>query len=103
MFVQSASGSFARAGTVAAFYTVGLASFAPALGRTIDRYGPRKLLFACAFAFPAALVALIAAVHSSDLLWPACLLAVAAGACFPPITVCMRTFLKQRLTEDALL
>ena len=103
MFVQSASGSFARAGTVAACYTVGLASFAPALGRIIDRYGPRNVLLGCAFTFPAALGALIAAVHSSDLLWLAGLLAAAAGACFPPITVCMRTFLKQRLEEDALL
>ena len=103
MFAQSATGSFARAGTVAACYTVGLAALAPALGRVIDRYGPRELLLASAFAFPAALLALIFALHSSGPLWIAGLLAAAAGACFPPITVCMRTFLKQRLKDDALL
>jgi MFS family permease len=103
MLAQSASGSFARGGTVAACYTVGLAVLAPALGRVIDRHGPRRLLLACAFAFPASLLALIAALYSSGPAWIVGALAISAGACFPPITVCMRTFLKQRLKDDALL
>lgn len=103
MLAQLASGSFARGGTVAASYTVGLATLAPALGRIIDRYGPRDLLLASAFAFPTALLALIFALQSTVPIWIAAALASAAGACFPPITVCMRTFLKQRLKEDALL
>ena len=103
MFAQSASGSFARGGTVAACYTLGLAVLAPALGRVIDRRGPRPLLLACAFAFPASLLALIAALYSSGPAWIVGALAISAGACFPPITVCMRTFLKQRLKDDALL
>jgi predicted MFS family arabinose efflux permease len=101
MFAQSATGSFARGGTVAACYTIGLAALAPALGRVIDRYGPRQLLLASAFAFPAALLALVLALRSDGPIWIAGLLAGAAGACFPPITVCMRTFLKQRLKDDA--
>jgi hypothetical protein len=36
-------------------------------------------------------------------LWLAFTLAAAAGAAFPPITVCMRTFFKQQLKEGALL
>jgi len=103
MLAQASTGSFARGGTVAACYTVGLAALAPALGRAIDRYGPRPLLLASAFAFPATLVALILALRSSEPLWIAGALAAAAGACFPPITVCMRSFLKQRLKDDALL
>ena len=103
MLAQTVSGSFARGGTVAACYTLGLAVLAPALGRVIDRRGPRPLLLACAFAFPASLLALIAALHSSGPAWIAAALAIAAGASFPPITVCMRTFLKQRLKDDALL
>lgn len=102
MLAQSASGSFARGGTVAACYTIGLAALAPALGRAIDRYGPRGLLLASAFSFPATLLALIFALQSSAPIWVAGALAIAAGACFPPITVCMRTFLKQRLKDDAL-
>jgi len=103
MLAQSATGSFARAGTVAACYTIGLAALAPALGRAIDRYGPKGPLLASAFAFPAALLALVFALQSGGALWIAGLLAAAAGACFPPITVCMRTFLKQQLQDDALL
>jgi MFS family permease len=103
MLAQSTSGSFARGGTVAACYTVGLAALAPALGRAIDRYGPKSPLLASAFAFPAALLALVVALQSSAPLWIAGALAAAAGACFPPITVCMRTFLKQQLQDDALL
>jgi MFS family permease len=103
MLAQSVSDSFARGGSVAACYTLGLAVLAPALGRLIDRRGPRHLLLACAFAFPASLLALIAALHAGGHPWIAAALAIAAGASFPPITVCMRTFLKQRLKDDALL
>ncbi len=112
MLAQDATGSFGRAGAVAACYVAGLALVAPLLGRLIDRYGPRATLLSCAFAFPAALAALVAALslhtahasHSAPTApWLAFALAAAAGACFPPITVCMRTFFKQRLKEDMLL
>lgn len=102
MLVQAATQSFAHGGAVAACYTAGLAICAPLLGRAIDRYGPRHVLLACAFAFPAALIALILALASLPA-WTWFALAATAGACFPPITVCMRTFFKQRLREEALL
>ena len=56
-----------------------------------------------ALLFPASLAALLAAV-SLDMsrLW-IFVCAAAAGASFPPITVCMRTYLRQRLRDDALL
>lgn len=97
---QQASGSFATGGLTASFYVAGLAVLAPLLGRVIDRHGPRSTLLACAFAFPAALCALVAALLAPAPLWVNLACAVAAGASFPPITVCMRTFLKQRLKED---
>ena len=103
MLAQDTTGSFARGGVIAASYVAGLASVAPLLGRLIDRYGPRPTLRACAFAFPTALAALVAALAVPAPLWIACVLAAAAGACFPPITVCMRTFFRLRLKEDALL
>lgn len=101
LLVQTATGSFARGGAATACYVLGLAMVAPALGRLIDRYGPRFTLFACAFAFPAALIALVLAVH--QLASPLLILAsaAAAGASFPPITVCMRTYFRQRLGDDA--
>jgi hypothetical protein len=60
-------------------------------------------LLTCSVAFPAALLSLVAAVEtgSHPILIP--LFAAAAGATFPPITVCMRTYFKQRLSDDALL
>ena len=76
---------------------------APLLGRVIDRHGPRTTLLVCGVAFPAALVALVAAVH--HLQSPVLILgaAAAAGVTFPPITACMRTYLRQQLAEDTLL
>ncbi len=115
MLAKDSTGSFGRGGAVAACYVAGLALVAPLLGRLIDRYGPRATLLSCAFVFPATLAALVAALslhaahashasHSAPTApWLAFALAAAAGACFPPITVCMRTFFKQRLKEDMLL
>ena len=103
MLAQSATGSFARGGMVAACYVAGLATIAPLFGRLIDRHGPRVTLLACAFLFPSALAALVVALEHAAPLWTAFMFAAAAGASFPPITVCMRTYFKQRLKDDALL
>src|SRR5262245_29132185 len=101
LYVQSALGSFAKGGAAAAFYMAGLSIVAPILGRVIDRYGPRGVLLAAAVLFPASLVALIWSIEhlgASGLL-----IAAAVGATFPPITVCMRTFFRQRLADEQLL
>jgi MFS family permease len=98
---QASSGSFGLAGAVAACYLAGLATMAPVLGRLIDRTGPARTLLVCAFIFPATLVTLVAALRFGAPLWTAFVLAALAGACFPPITVCLRTFLRQRLLEEA--
>jgi len=103
MLAQDTSGSFGHGGAVAACYVAGLATVGPMFGRLIDRYGPRTALLACAFAFPASLAALVVALTSSAPLWMAFTAAATSGACFPPITVCMRTFFKQQLKEDLLL
>ena len=103
LLVQSTKGSFAAGGAASGCYVAGLAAIAPALGRMIDRYGPRLTLLASGIAFPAALLALVAAVSDGGATWITWVCAAAAGATFPPITVCMRTYLKRRLTDDALL
>lgn len=103
LLVQTATASFSQGGAATACYVIGLACVAPALGRLIDRNGPRFTLLACSATFPAALLALVAAVDARA--HPVLILAfaAAAGATFPPITVCMRTYFKQRLSDDSLL
>jgi len=98
---QASSGSFGLAGAVAACYLAGLAAMAPVLGRVIDRTGPARILLVFAFVFPATLVTLVATLRFGAPLWTAFALAALAGASFPPITVCLRTFLRQRLLEEA--
>jgi MFS family permease len=103
LLVQAATDSFSKGGAAAACYVIGLATIAPALGRLIDRIGPRLVLRVCSITFPAALLGLVTAVETRS--HPALILifAAAAGATFPPITVCMRTYFRQRLNDDALL
>jgi len=103
LLTQSASGSFAYAGAAVASYIAGLASIAPLLGRIIDRSGPARTLLVCGFLYPSALLALCAAVLRTFPMLAILGLAFAAGASYPPITVCMRTFFHQRLGEERLL
>jgi MFS family permease len=103
LLAQGATGSFAHGGAAAAVYVAGLACTAPILGRIIDRSGPRRTLMVCAIAYPSALCAFVLAVQAGAALAPALALAALAGASFPPITVCMRTFYRQQLADDALL
>ena len=97
---QASSGSFGIAGAVAACYLAGLAAMAPVIGRLIDRTGPKRVLAVCVAIFPATLGALVVALHFDAPRGIAFVLSAAAGASFPPITVSMRTFLRQRLAHD---
>ncbi len=101
MLVQDTTGSYGKAGTVAAAYVAGLAFIAPILGRIIDRYGPRMALAVTSFAFPASLAGLVTAARLDTAEAAAYGCAVAAGAFFPPITVCLRTYLRQQLQDEA--
>jgi predicted MFS family arabinose efflux permease len=103
LLVQSVDGSYAQAGLIGATYVAGLAAASPLLGRLIDRIGPRRVLAACALLYPAALLALVAALQMRAPTAVSLLLAALAGASFPPVTACQRAWLRQKLGEDALL
>ncbi len=100
LMTQAASGSFARSGIATAGYMAGLAALAPLLGRHIDRNGPRRVLIASVMVYPSAMLALAAATLMATPYWMVLLAGLAAGASFPPITVCMRTLFKRLLTDD---
>ena len=103
LLVQEASDSFATGGAATGCYVAGLACVAPIIGRIIDRSGPRAVLTACAFLFPTALAALLGAVAAKTGALAIFAFAALAGASFPPISVCMRTYLRQRMANEALL
>lgn len=103
LLMQTSSGSFALGGAAAGCYVTGLALVAPTLGRLIDRHGPRRILAACSVVFPCALLVLVGASGRAEFGWLAFTAAAAAGAAFPPITVCMRTYFRQSLADEALL
>lgn len=103
LLVQSESGSFAAGGFATGCYVAGLAFVAPLLGRVIDRNGPRVTLLTCALLFPASMAALVTTVGANAATPFVLACAIAAGATFPPVTVCMRTYLRQRIVDDATL
>jgi len=86
--VSAASGSYAKAGGAVGAYGLGVAAFAPVIGRLADRCGARRVLLACIAAQLPALLLLSAAAHGSGL----ALLAPAfvAGMVQPPLVACMR-------------
>jgi len=103
LLTQEQTGSFGRAGATTAGYYAGLASVAPFIGRLIDRRGPRAILRTCGTVYPTALAGLAAAIVVGFPVWLVLPLAAVAGATFPPITVCMRTFLRRQLGDDVAL
>jgi MFS family permease len=103
LFLRERSGSFSVAGTAAACYVAGLAVVAPALGRMMDRVGPRPVLTASAVVYPLALAALIALVLGSAATGWVLVAAALAGAAFPPVTVCMRAMYPRLVPDPALL
>ena len=90
LFVQGASGSFARAGWVSAAYMAALAVQAPLLGRWVDQRGPRGVLGPLAALHVLAMLALVGAVSGRLALPWVLLAAFGAGLSFPPVAMVLR-------------
>jgi predicted MFS family arabinose efflux permease len=88
LVVAGATGSLARAGLAAAFYSIGAGMARPVQGRLIDRRGPRAVLVVTGCLHAAAL-ACLAREGGAPI---AILLALAwlAGTGLPPVSVAMR-------------
>lgn len=100
LLVQTASGSFARAGWVAGAYMTALALQAPLLGRWVDQRGPRGILTPLALGHGAAMLALLALVLRGLALPGLLALAFVAGLLAPPVAMVLRATYR-RLPLDA--
>ncbi|MFF9350032.1 MFS transporter [Streptomyces sp. NPDC014734] len=102
--VKDTTGSYSAAGAVMALFGATSVFLSPARAALIDRYGPRRALPPMAAAYAALLTALTYATWgpgaSSSLLGA---LAVAAGACTPPLGPVMRTLWSELLPDRELL
>jgi MFS family permease len=99
---RAAGFSYATAGLWVAAFTLGIAIFAPSVGRALDRFGPRRLLVPIASGFGLSVLTLAVAIHSrvsEPLVLPVAFL---AGACLPPLSASVRA-LWPRLLEPELL
>ncbi len=90
LLVQSTTGSFASAGAVDAFATLGAGFGLPAQGRIIDRLGQTAVLIVTTVVQTVALVGLVVAARGDAPVAVLCAIALVAGATFPPISQCMR-------------
>ncbi|MFB7916417.1 MFS transporter [Streptomyces sp. NPDC056061] len=98
--VKDATGSYSAAGVIMALFGATSVCLSPVRAASVDRYGPRRALPPMAGAYAVLLAALAYTTWrqgaSSPLLGT---LAVAAGACTPPLGPVMRT-LWSRLVPD---
>ncbi len=90
LLVQSGTGSYGVAGTVAATYMVANAVCAIGQGRFVDGWGQRRVLTVLATAFGAATVLLVVAVEADWPRWVTYVSAALAGAALPNIGSCVR-------------
>lgn len=102
--VTAATGSYAVAGAVMSLFGLTVSVLSPVRAGLIDRYGPRRTLPPMAMAYGALLLALGAVTWrpgASHLLLG--VLAVAAGACAPPLGPVMRALWSDLLPDHKLL
>ncbi|MDH6137607.1 putative MFS family arabinose efflux permease [Kitasatospora sp. MAA4] len=93
------TGSYAATGGVLALFGVTVAVLSPVRAGLIDRHGPRRALPPMALLYAAALLGITAA-HG---VLPLSLLALAAGACAPPLGPVMRGLWSELLPQEELL
>ena len=99
LYLRQTLGNFADAGLALGCYFVAIAAVAPALGRLIDRWGPRIPLLVTGWLQPLVLLALYFAAGAGLPLWLVLLLVVLAGVLPPPMTTITRTLWRQLFTS----
>jgi MFS family permease len=100
MFLREVLGNFAHAGTIVGIEFIAAAITAPIVGRIVDRYGPRRLLYVTGTVQPAALLAMLIAAKLGQPFAVITTFAVIAGAFSSPITTLTRTMWRHRFDSD---
>ncbi|QFR00359.1 MFS transporter [Streptomyces phaeolivaceus] len=99
--VSRATGSYAVAGTVMALFGATSVFLSPARAALVDRYGPRRALLPMASLYAVLLGALAVASWRPGASGPVLgAVAVAAGACTPPLGPTMRTVWSELAASD---
>ncbi|MBH1934225.1 MFS transporter [Streptomyces sp. AV19] len=99
LVVREQGGGYARAGLVAALYTLGLAAGGPLVARRVDRHGRRVVLAVTAVVCPASVAVLVWAARPDGWLQPAA--AVLTGVSLPPANAVMRSLWARLPLEEA--
>ena len=100
--VQRAAGSSSAAGAALAAFALGSGVLAPARGRLVDRYGPRRALVPFAVASGAALLGLALAAEEGAPTWLLVALAALGGLTVPPLIASARVVWPQVVAPEAL-
>jgi MFS family permease len=100
LFVRAETGSFARAGLVAAAFGLGVGCSAPVLGRLIDRNGHARVMLPLAGLHALSLVALVALGLGGAPTGVLVACGLAAGVSIPPVGSVVRPLLRDLLGED---
>lgn len=101
LFVRAETGSFARAGLVAAAFGLGVGCSAPVLGRLIDRHGHARVMLPLAGLHAASLGALVALGLAGAPTGVLVACGLAAGLTIPPVGSVVRPLLAGLLEDDA--
>jgi len=100
LHVRALTGSFSIAGTTVGCFMAASAVTAPFFGRWIDRAGPRVPLLLASVLSPAAMAIIFFARNFGLNSMGLYIMALLAGCFAPPITVLVRTMLRQRFSAD---
>ena len=93
LFLSHETGSYAVAGAATGAFAIAGGVSAPILGRIIDRAGQTPVLIACAIAFPASVVGLVAVAESTSSTPAIVACAASTGLAFPPLFATLRALI----------
>src|SRR4051794_8014258 len=102
LLVQGATGSFAAAGLVNAFYSLGAAAGLPIQGRIVDRVGQTRVIAIATAVHALALIGLVLLAEDNASMPAMCGVAVLAGFAIPPLGTSIRTLWSELVPNSEL-